>query len=434
MRKSRLLILAATGMLLLSLGTTGRAFNLNLPEAADGPVKNFQFIPYGFYNSNTGVAAAGAVTASGYVQPQLALVGNAFVSTNGSMNLFVTALDYQIPGFRRLFMDTQFMYAKWGETESYQDGNPDFPLGGAGRNSSSEDNFVNVEGDDLHYRLKLRYLLPIGHGAGEPIHTFRLRNGLLVPGYEAGGRGYNPLRSGRTTLNLEWFYRDQDVEDDQDRDFSNVTSGLKFGIEYDNTDWYMNPSRGSRTRISVARDWGLESASRTWTAVQLQQSNFFALPHGDSVRQSVLALDFLYSDVPTWNSSSTRDGAKVFHRAPLFEGSTLGGLDRLRGFPADRFHDRSAVNYAVEYRRMPVGNPFNRLPLVKRLNIPWWQWVVFAEAGRVAEKPAFSALHSNMKFSGGVGIRLMVEGLVIRLDVAGSGEGGEVQMFFGQTF
>jgi len=39
-----------------------------------------------------------------------------------------------------------------------------------------------------------------------------------------------------------------------------------------------------------------------------------------------------------------------------------------------------------------------------------------------------------MKISGGVGIRLLVEGLVIRLDVAGSGEGGEVQMFFGQTF
>ena len=410
------------------------AINLNLPEHADAPVKQTKVIPYAFFNASTGAAAAAAVVATGLLQPQTTTVANGFVSANDSQNLFVAMMDLRVPGSERFFVDTQFMYGNWGETDSYQDGNPGFPLGGAGGNDSHGDNFIEVDGDDLHYRVKLRYLLPLGHGAGEPIHTFRTRNGLLVPGTEAGGKGFNPFRSGRTTLELEWFYRDQSFEDEFDTNFDNITSGLKFIAEYDNTDWYAHPSTGNRTRVSFARDWGLEAESNTWSAVQLQFSSFFSLPHDANVRQRVLALDFWMSDVPTWNSSSTRNGQETFHRAPLFEGSTLGGLDRQRGFFQNRFHDRSAVNYAAEFRQMPVSNPFTRIPLIKRLNIPWWEWIVFAEVGRVAEKPAFSTLHKDMKVSAGAGVRMLVEGLVIRLDVAGSEEGGEVQMFFGHTF
>lgn len=410
------------------------AFNLTLPENATEPVKSLKVIPYGFSNENTGLAAAAAITASGYLQPQTTIVANGFVSANGSQNLFLTGLDFKVPGFDRVFMDALLMYGDWGEIESYQDGNPDFPSEIAGSHDSDKDNFINVEGNDLHYRLKIRYLLPIGDGAGDPIHIFRVRNGLLIDGYEAGGKGFNPLASGRTTVDLEWFFREQDVEDNQDRDFSNRTSGLKFGIEYDNTDWYANPSAGNRTRLSVARDWGLENESNTWTAVQFQQSYFFSLPHKDNVRQRVLALDFWYSDVPTWNSSSTRNGQEVYHRAPLFEGSSLGGLDRQRGFAQDRFHDRAALNYAVEFRQMPANNPFNRIPLINKLNIPWWQWVVFAEAGRVSDKPDLGSLHSDMNYTAGAGVRLLVEGLVIRIDIAGSSEGAQTQMFFGHTF
>jgi hypothetical protein len=422
------------GLFFSALSIPVVAMNLSLPENASGPVQNFQIIPYAFSNANTGPAAAAALVASGYVQPQMVFVGNAFASTNGSSNLFLTALDYQVPGIDRLFIDTKFMYADWGEADSYQNGNPAFPNGGAGTNDSDKDNFVTVEGDDLQYRIKLKYLLPIGNGEEEPIHTFRVRNGMLVPGSEAGGGAFNPFASGRTTIDLEWFFRDQDVKDDDENNYTNITSGLKFGLDYDNTDWFSNPSRGTRTRLTFARDWGAERDSRTWSSVQLQHSAYFSLPHGENVRQRILALDFWYSDVPTWNSSHTIDGKKIFHRAPLYEGSSIGGLDRQRGFAQDRFHDRSAINYAVEFRQMPANNPFMRIPLVNKLNIPWWQWVVFAEAGRVAEKPAFSTLHEDMKFSAGAGVRLLVEGLVIRLDVAGSEEGSEVQMFFSHTF
>ena len=83
---------------------------------------------------------------------------------------------------------------------------------------------------------------------------------------------------------------------------------------------------------------------------------------------------------------------------------------------------------------MPESNPFGNIPLIKKLNIPWWQWVVFAEAGRVADDWDFSEFHEDMKFTFGAGLRVSVEGLIIRMDVAGSSEGGEVQMFLGHAF
>ena len=89
------------------------------------------------------------------------------------------------------------------------------------------------------------------------------------------------------------------------------------------------------------------------------------------------------------------------------------------------------MNYVVELRNAPVSNPFPRIPLINKLYIPWWEWILFTEVGRVADNYSFSDLHSNMKVSVGAGIRVSVEGLIVRADSAVSEDGGEVQMFFG---
>jgi hypothetical protein len=175
--------------------------------------------------------------------------------------------------------------------------------------------------------------------------------------------------------------------------------------------------------------------SPTWTAVQFRHSQFFNLGETEKARQRILAFDIWTSDVPTWNSSHTNElGEEVFHRAPLFEGSTLGGLMRQRAYPSNRFHDRSAINYSVEYRYMPKWNPFPKIPTVNKLYIPWWQWVAYAEVGRVAPKWSFSELHKDMKVSVGGSVRAMVYELIIRVDVGASEEGGEIQMFFNHPF
>ncbi|MEH6616274.1 MAG: hypothetical protein V7699_00390 [Porticoccus sp.] len=171
-------------------------------------------------------------------------------------------------------------------------------------------------------------------------------------------------------------------------------------------------------------------------ALQFEWIEFFSLPLQEGTRQRVVALNFWTSDVPTWDSSHTDSdtGEEVFHRAPVFDGFTLGGIDRQRGFAQNRFNDRSAINYSAEYRHSPKNNPFTKIPLVKTLEIPWWQWIGFVEVGRVAGNWNFNDLHSSMKVSAGTGVRLNVFGLIIRMDGAVSEEGGAVQMFFNHTY
>jgi hypothetical protein len=422
-------------LLTISLCFPAAATNLERDISATGQVKEQSlFIPYGFYNENTGVAAAMVLANTGYLQPQASSLVNVFAGSNSTYSVFSAVKDWRLAFTQRVFIDGQFMLSDWGELDSYQDGNVHFSGERAGSHDSDSDNFVTVSGKDNYMRAKFRYLFPIGHGRGNPIHEFRVTQGLLTPGYEAGGKAWDPLTSGRTTFDIEPFYRDQAFEDDLGAEFNNVTSGVKFSLEYDNTDWYKNPSYGSRTRLSFARDWGQQDDSNTWSAIQFEYSKFIALKNSKNSRQQVIALNFWTSDVPTWNSTHSSNGETIYHRAPLFEGSTLGGLDRQRGFATNRFHDRASINYAAEYRYVPVFNPFTTMPLLNKLHIPWWQVVGFVEVGTVADNWSVSDLHRDMKVSLGAGLRMSVAGLVIRMDAAASEEGGQVQMFFGQNF
>ena len=411
------------------------ANNLVRDISATGDIESRSLmIPYAFYNDNTGVAAALVYTNRGYFQPQAVSLVNAFVGSNSTYSGFAALKDFQVLGFERLFFDADIMISEWGEIESYQDGNPNFSDERAGSINSNKDNFILANGQDNFTRLKFKYLLPIGHGKKGAIHEFRVQDGLLVEGYEAGGDDWNPLMSGRTSFSIQPFYREQDLEDDLNRAFFNVTSGVKFEFEYDNTDWYANATKGSKTALTVSRDWGGNSDAVSWTAIQFEYSKFISFGANENARQRTLAFNFWTSDVPTWNSYDLIDGEKVFHRAPLFEGSSLGGLERQRGFSSSRFHDRSAINYAAEYRYTPNSNPFATMPLIEKLHIPFWQIISFVEVGSVADNWNVADLHHTMKTSVGIGMRLSVSGLIIRVDAAGSTEGGELQMFFGQTF
>ena len=432
--------LMLSGMILLSGFYSSTAWSINNQVESNLPAtdssSSSQLIPYGFFNSDVGGAVAAAWISKGVLQEQASTVANVWVGSEGAYQLFLSNNNIQLPFSDRLFVDSVFMYSNWEEVDSYQNGNPNFPNEIAGSNDSDEDNSVSATGEDLFGYISLRYLLPIGDGRGDPIHTFKLSDGLLMSGFEAGGGPWNPLKSGRTTLELRPFYRDQDFEsDDTGEPFRNKTSGVKFILEYDNTDWYNNPTRGSRQELTIARDWGALDESPTWTAIQFRHSQFFNLGETKKARQRVLALDFWTSDLPTWNSSHTdKNGREIFHRAPLFEGSTLGGLLRQRAYANDRFHDRSAINYSLEYRYTPRWNPMPEIPLINKLYIPWWQWVAYVEVGRVADNWSVSDLHKDMKVSVGGGIRALVSGLIIRVDAGVSDEGGEIQMFFNHPF
>lgn len=433
--KPALAVAFATAVLLAG-SHPARALNNNVETTrarTDGAYT--QVIPYGFYNANTGLAAAAVVLGKGLIQPQVITVANAFVSTSGSYNLFLSNLDMQLPFSRRLFVDQVTYYSDLNEVDNYQDGNPAFPGERAGSNDSDADNYIEATGDDLFAFLNFKYLLPIGHGRELPPHDFNLTNGMLDPDSAAGGERWNPLKSGRTILEFRPFFRDQDFEDsDTSATIENQTGGVKVTLEYDNTDWYNNPSTGTRQQLTWARDWGVTDDFPSWTAIQGRHSQYWNLGESGAAQQRVLAFDLWASHSPTWNDRETIDDAEVYSRPPLFEGSTLGGLWRQRGYPTNRFWDRSAINYTLEYRYMPRWNPFPDIPYVNKLFIPWWQWVAFAEVGRVHDEWDLGELHKDMKWTLGGSARLLVYELVIRVDVGVSEEGGEVQMFFNQPF
>lgn len=66
--------------------------------------------------------------------------------------------------------------------------------------------------------------------------------------------------------------------------------------------------------------------------------------------------------------------------------------------------------------------------------IDWWQWVLFAEAGRVAPEWDFSTLHDDMKYDAGISLRAMILKSVGRIDIAGSEEGLRVTAMYGHPF
>ena len=115
-------------------------------------------------------------------------------------------------------------------------------------------------------------------------------------------------------------------------------------------------------------------------------------------------------------------------------GASLGGLYRMRGFSHHRFYDKAAIYYSAELRFIPKRSPLSRIDHVGEIEFNWWQFVVFAELGRVSPTWSLSELHRDMKWDVGVGIRTLVRRTVLRLDVGFSTEGASIWVMAGQTF
>lgn len=62
-------------------------------------------------------------------------------------------------------------------------------------------------------------------------------------------------------------------------------------------------------------------------------------------------------------------------------------------------------------------------PLLKHLEIDWWQVVAFAEAGRVAPKYSAELFIKDLKWDVGLSFRVMAYRMPLRLDWAVSEEG-----------
>ena len=387
-------------------------------------------LPYAFYNESFGFATGYVYGVVGRPQKQATLLATAMAGTKGSVMGFLVGRDLQMPRVERLFLDPVVSVGYFKDNDAYIDGNPDFPNERAGSNDSDKHNYVEGDGWDNFFRLKFKYLLPIGAGRDQIIATYKIKDGLLESG-SIGGTSLNPFKSGLNYLELRPFYRSQQIDGD-DVDEVTKTNGLDFSVFLDNRDFYANPTKGFGLRGKLSRDFGWFNSSNSWTNVEGEFDCYIPFQWESWLRQGVIAIDYWTSYSPTWDE---QPGGRVDNRPPAYTGSTLGGLWRMRGYPSQRFNDMAAVYYSAELRLIPKWNPFDGWPwLQKYLGVQWIQMVPFVEIGRVAPSWNIKELHSDMKWDAGLGLRMWAKGIVARIDAAASDEGARVQMMISQPF
>ena len=109
--------------------------------------------------------------------------------------------------------------------------------------------------------------------------------------------------------------------------------------------------------------------------------------------------------------------------------TSLGGLERLRGYPDDRFNGAHMAFLGAEFRLnfIQEATPFNYF-IWKDVRTGY-QLAFFAEAGTVSERP--SEKWNERRYSFGTGFRLLTaSGSVYRADIAYGDEDVEVAVFF----
>lgn len=375
-------------------------------------------LPYAFSSeaSGTSVGIGGGI--SGWPQEQAIVGGTVWKSAEKTDAIYLNLTDYQLPFDDRLFMTLHGFEASYSNMISYPSGS------GQGGNDSAKDSYHQGHGWDQWVEAEFTYVLPWGPNGDEPIHTYVTDRGMLSEGSIYNGT-YNPMESGRSYFKVKPFYRHRWFREDAPNHTDVEDFGFRLTWEYDNSDFTYDPSEGSKT---ILRLWqGLKAGeSERWTAVEADFSKYWPLGENSLFKKQVAAFNFWTIDTPSWQ---TKSNGEVTGASPYFMGAVLGGYNKQRGFPFYRFHDKSAINYQLEYRVIPKWNPLESFQWFK-----WWELVPFAEVGRVAPYWSPIDLHKDMKVSAGVGLRVMILNSVLRLDAAGSNEGGNIWAMINQTF
>jgi len=174
---------------------------------------------------------------------------------------------------------------------------------------------------------------------------------------------------------------------------------LLANVRLDTRDSYINPHRGAVLQGEVEVSGAGSNFSMFRTALTAQY--FTVLFYPTTVFAARLSAQAVSgSDLPFWTMTS------------------LGGNNTLRGYPMDRFIDRSGVLMNAELR----------FPLYRRL-----KGVLFFDAGRVwnrLSELSLTSLHSNP----GIGLRFVMDTFVVRLDVGFSSETTGFYFNFGHAF
>ena len=379
-----------------------------------------RIVPLIFSSENTGVAYGLGGVSIGAGQPQAALFALGFTSENDSKAVSVGALNYQIPNITNLFFSGFFYQSDMPDYRYFVDEDPGFAI----RRNDSAPNFKRLGLKDSIARVQARWVLPIGAAKSE---DFSLSRRAILPEQSQPRLSLNPRQSGVSSIRFEWEQHERDfLESDKATDSGSDVLRLRF--DWDNTGSRLIPTSGGRVRLSS--QWGSnEDNNGQWRLYDGAVSGFFQIPVSQHwAKQQVLALNLYAAHTPTWDPSSAQN------RPPAYLGARLGVLMRLRGYRGSRFYDRSSWVYSAEYRLIPRWQPLANVLGKLGYRVPWWQLTFFADSGRVAPDFDLREFHRDMKTTAGVGLRILAEGLLIRIDFAHSEEESATLVAIDQTF
>ncbi|NQZ93259.1 MAG: BamA/TamA family outer membrane protein [Moritella sp.] len=351
------------------------------------------------------VGVSGIIKHAG--QPQASIFGLGLYSDNDSNIGFISFNNYVLPGLTQWLFSTEYYRGYFSNGIYY------VPAPGEPQST----NEIIAEGTDSSLRIKAKYVLPWGLGANGAARSLMQQRGEIA--------AFNPLESGVTSVSFTPFQQKRDVTGYVN--LPDVAQGLELQLNWDNRDSIGDTEAGSQTRFTVRRDFGNDERN-SWTTWELEQSAFVPLDANSLFKEQVLAFNYYLADTPTWNSGT---GVADKHRPPSFAGIKLGGFNRLRGYSSGQFYSRSAVVYSAEYRVKPHWQPLHNLPFY---DFPWWQWSAFVETGQVADSFDLSALHDDLKWTAGLGLRLNVEGVLVRIDYAKSEHDAQMWFMINQPF
>lgn len=375
------------------------------PHAA-ADQKNVVVIPIVAAMYSTGVFGGAVVSVTGVGQPTAQLVGFGAYSVNDSYITFLGYYNFALS--ERWSFDVSGMQAEFMGARVFLDQFSAGPL------IVDENEPLDASYRQRDWFATFRYLISADAASAS---RFRLQDGLPL----------EPERIARTKFEIEPFFRTREVLINEIDNIEGETYGVSLVLDRDTRDFSPSPSRGYHTFLKLNRDWG-SSDRAAYSKWEAQYTHYLDLGSGPRSKQRTIALTGYLSDIPTWRDDDPT------RQPDWFAQSVLGGPDRLRGYDNDRFFDRSAIFYGVEYRAVPKWQPQTAIPYINRYDFPWWQFALFAEVGKVESRFDLADLHKDMKWSAGLGLRVFIEGIVARADFGFSQEDSIFRFTVNQAF
>lgn len=440
-----LLHLLAAITLSVSSQTMAAEIYVDRDDADRPPPKNNLILPF-IMSTETLDTGVGASYNIGLFDAASGVFLAGYVTVNGSWGVIGALDQFQLAG-SRWFMDPSLVVARNTEQRFYGDLASSIGEVEGGTNDSGPDDFIQGPGWNNFVEVPFNYLIPTGDGRERIVHRYETDRGLLVEG-PSGGRGWNPGRSGRSTLTITPFYqlRTIGIDDENIVQFpppfeleigdtaEHETNGIKLALEYDNRDFEINPERGSWQSVSVSRDFGWFDSFNAWTSIDADYRKYLSLGRTKTFRQRVFAFNYWTAYIPTFERTLVGDVVVIDGAPPSNKGATLGGPVRFRAYPLGRYSDAAAVYYSGEIRLIPGWDPISNWKFASKIPWRWWQWVAFAELGRVAPTWDLRTLHEDMKWTAGASLRAMVGSRIFRFTLATSEESTQFLFLINQSF